>query len=110
MPLGEKRRKALDALLAVTLKLPHSDATGDKYAAVAGVRQALRKKKLGGQGAGDADMWILSSAIEHGLPLMTHDSELVQLGRAMNHPTLTNLPDLREDNPVLPPTRSGTAG
>lgn len=99
--LGEKRLKQLNVLLSVTLVLPHSTSTSVHYSQVAQQRTQLRSGQRPGGGAGDGDMWILSSALEYGLPLMSHDGELVALGRSLGHPVLTNLEHLRTANPDL---------
>jgi predicted nucleic acid-binding protein len=100
-PLGEKRTKQLQALLAATLKLPHSLATSVKYAVVTAARTELRARHLAGEGTDDGDMWVLSSAMEYGLPVLSHDADLVCLGRHLDHAVLTNLPVLRDANPAI---------
>lgn len=98
---GPRRKQRVDDLLAVTLQLPHSEATNTWYARVAQRRQELRKSQREGGTASDADVWIISSALEHGLPLISHDRQQVQLGRAVGLRVATNLEGLKEDNPSL---------
>lgn len=98
---GGPRQQRLEDLLTVTLVLPNSEATGVWYSRVTDKRRELRKMGQPGASASDADVWIICSALEHGLPLLSHDKEQVHLGRAAGLRVLTNLPDLREDNPAL---------
>lgn len=98
--LSEERRKRIDALVTATLRLPHQQSTDTWYARVAQRRVALRKLNSRGGSASDADVWIISSALEHGLPLMSHDAAQVLLARAMQMQVYTNLPDLRDENPA----------
>jgi hypothetical protein len=63
------------------------------------MRKELRSLK--GFNASDADIWIISSALEHRLPLITDDRSMVILARAMGVQVLTNQPDLKDDNPAL---------
>ena len=46
-------------------------------------------------------MWIIASALEHDLPLLSHDRQQVALGRVAGLDVLTNLPGLRDHNPAL---------
>ena len=96
---GSARQQRVDELLAVTLKLPQSEATGVWYARVVEKRKELRKRLRAD--ASDADVWIISSALEYRLPLISHDIQQVYLGRAMGLKVLTNLDGLRDDNPEL---------
>jgi len=98
---GAARRQRLDDLLAATLKLPHSEATSTWYSRVVQMRTNLRKSGSPGGSAQDGDVWVISSALEHGLAMLSHDREQVHLGRAMRLKVLTNLPGLRETNPKL---------
>jgi predicted nucleic acid-binding protein len=100
-PFKEARRKRLDDLLAAALKLPHSEATSVWYSRVVQRRAELRRSGGSGGSAQDADAWIISSALEHNLAMLSHDQEQVHLGRAMGLKVLTNLPGLRETNPKL---------
>jgi predicted nucleic acid-binding protein len=100
-PYKEARRRRLEDLLAAMLKLPHSEATSVWYGRVVEARKNLRTSHRPGEGASEADVWIIASALEHQLPLLTHDEHQVHLGRAMGLRVLTNLPDLREANPHL---------
>ena len=100
-PFKEARRKRLDDLVAATLKLLHSEATGIWYSRVIQMRTTLRKSGHPGGSAHDADVWIISSALEHDLAMLSHDQEQVHLGRAMGLSVLTNLPGLRGANPKL---------
>jgi len=98
---GPSRQQRVDELLAVTLVLPHSQSTDIWYARVAEKRKELRKLQKPGDGASDADVWIISSALEYRLPLISHDRHQVHLGRAVALRVLTNLDCLRDDNPTL---------
>ncbi|MEX1252865.1 MAG: hypothetical protein WEE64_00855 [Dehalococcoidia bacterium] len=98
---GVKRQQRVDDLLIVTLKLPHSEATDVWYGRVAERRRALKKWAQPGSDASDADMWIISSALEYGFPLFSHDKQQVQLGRAMGLRVLTSLDGLKDDNPTI---------
>ena len=98
---GSRRQQRLEDLLAVTLKLPHSEATDVWYARVAEKRKELRRRQFSGSDASDADMWIISNALEHRLPLLSHDEQQVSLGRAMGLRVLTNLPGLGDQNPSI---------
>ena len=95
---GERQQRVND-LLTVTLQLPHSGATNEWYARVQERRRDLRKRQFSGSDASDADVWIISSALEHRLPLLSHDKQQVALGRAMGLKVLTDLEGLRDENP-----------
>ncbi len=97
---GERRRR-LNDLLAAMLKLPQRPSTSECYARVAAKRKELRKRHSPGGDASDADVWIISGALEHGLPLLSHDKKQVPLGRAVGLRILTNLEGLRDENPVI---------
>jgi predicted nucleic acid-binding protein len=98
---GAKRQQRLNDLLAAILILPQSEATSIWYSRVAARRSELRKAKKDGAAASDADVWIISSALEHRLSLLSHDKQQVQLGRAIGLKVVTNLEGLRDDNPRL---------
>ena len=101
-PWGSARRQRLDDLLKVILVLPHSEATNVWYARVMEKRSTLKRAQQPGGDVSDADVWIISSALEHRLALMSHDAQQVCLGRAMGLRVLTNLAGLREGNPSGP--------
>jgi len=107
---GPKRRQRLDELLTVTLLLPHTEATNVRYARVATARSELRRAHRPGEGAQDGDMWIISSAAEHDLPLLSHDDNQVHLGRVVGLRVLTCLDGLRGGNPPLSDTRDLSSG
>lgn len=96
---GPRRQQRVDDLLAVTLKLPNSEATGVWYARAIKVRKDLKMRGRSGQDAGDADMWIVASALEWRYPLLSHDEGQVGLSRAMGAKVFTDLPGLRDGNP-----------
>ena len=98
-PMGDSRRDRLNILVAASLELPHTEATNVWYARVAGKRADLQKVHHDGGNAGDGDVWIISSALEHRLPFMSHDGPCVELARAMGLPVFTDLPDLSAGNP-----------
>jgi predicted nucleic acid-binding protein len=98
---GAARQQRLQDLLNMILVLPHSEATNVCYARVVERRRDLRRAQQGAD-ASDADAWIIGSALEHKLSLMSHDAQQVCLGRAMGLPVLTNLSDLRDGNPPSP--------
>lgn len=100
-PVGESRRQRLRDYIAATLVLPNTEATGVWYSRVAERRKELRKMQQPGSDASDADVWIISTALEHRMPLLSHDKQQVQLGRAVGLRVLTNIPELRDDNPTL---------
>jgi predicted nucleic acid-binding protein len=100
-PFEGARRKRLDDLLAAMLRLPHSEATSVWYSRVVGKRTNLRRSGLPGGNAQDADVWVISSALEHRLAVLSHDEAQVHLGRAMGLKVVTNLPGYRETNPKL---------
>jgi len=100
-PFKGARRQRLEDLLAAVLKLPHSEATSVWYGRVIETRKNLRTSHRLGEGANEADVWVVASALEHQVPLLTHDEQQVCLGRAMGLKVLTNLPGLRENNPHL---------
>jgi predicted nucleic acid-binding protein len=93
------RRRRLDLLLAATVPAPHSDATDVWYVRIVSVRKQLKAQQRPGSDAGDADVWIIASALEHGIPLMSHDKQQVCLARACGLATYTDLDELREHNP-----------
>ena len=93
------RQKRLEALLAAIVWAPHSAATDVWYARVVAVRKQLKTQGRSGGDAGDADAWIIASALEHALPLMSHDRQQVELARACDCPTYTDLDELRYGNP-----------
>jgi len=99
--VGEARQRRVNDLLAATLILPHSEATDVWYSRVLLVRNDLRRSGRPRGDAGEADVWIIASALEHGLPLLSHDKGQVHLGRAAGLRVVTNLEGLREDNPSL---------
>ena len=98
---GEARQQRVDELLAVTLKFPHAESTDVWYARVTERRKELKKLNQRGSDASDADVWIISSALEYRVPLLSHDIQQVCLGRALGLKVLTNLEDLRKDNPQV---------
>ncbi len=98
---GRARQRRLRDLLAVTLRLPQGPSTDRWYARVVEKRAELIKRGELGRAASDADAWIISSALEYGLSLLSHDRNQVALGRAIDLAVVTNLPDLREENPEL---------
>lgn len=96
---SETRMNSLNLLIASCVDLKHSEATNVWYARVADTRRELQKTHHDGGNAGQADVWVISSTLEHGLVLLAHDGALVQLACAMNLQVFTNLPDLRAGNP-----------
>ena len=96
---GAARRQRLDDLLAATLKLPQSEATIVWYGRVAAKRKELQKVRHPASSASEGDVWILSSALEFELVLVSHDAGLVHLGRAMGADVLTAIDGLRDSNP-----------
>jgi hypothetical protein len=69
------------------------------YANVVAVRRQLKLQSQPGSDAGDADVWIISSALEHAVPLASHDRQQVSLARACGVPTFTDIAELRAQNP-----------
>jgi predicted nucleic acid-binding protein len=74
------RRSRLDLLMSTAVWLPHSRAADIRYAQVLIVRKASKRRQVVGSDASDADMWIIASALEHALPLLSHDRQQVALG------------------------------
>lgn len=95
------RTKRLQALLAVTLRLPQEESTDPWYDRVTEMRRELKRRQQLGSDASDGDAWVISSALEYGLLLLSHDRQQVALGRAVGLKVWTNLDDLRDDNPDL---------
>lgn len=98
---SETRRQRIDDLLKVTLVLPHAESTDVWYARVVQTRKELKRLQSQGSDASDADVWIISSALEHRLPLLSHDRQQVGLARASGVAALTNLNGLKDSNPKL---------
>ena len=96
---SKTRQKQLDIYLSACVTAPHSQSTDVHYARVVAVRRQLKSQSQVGGDAGDADAWIISSALEHAIPLATHDRQQVLLARACGLPTYTDMPDLRAQNP-----------
>ena len=94
-----RRQARLDHALALTLRLPHSDETNVWYANIARARKLLKASRSAGGDVGDADVWIIAGAAEYGLALISHDRQMVHLGRSIGHRVYTVLPSLRSDNP-----------
>lgn len=87
-----RRAARLAALLRLAaLRLPHGDATTIEYARVIRERRRLKTRRRAGGDAGDADVWIISSAIEYDLPFFSHDSQLIRLAQAVGLPVFTAL-------------------
>ena len=97
---SEARISRLRALVASCVDLKHSEATNVWYARVADKRRELQRAGHDGGNAGQADMWVISSTLEHGLVLLAHDRALVRLAREMGLRVFTNLPGLRDGNPT----------
>ena len=95
------RQARLDQLLNDGVQLPHKWQTSLAYAQVAIIRKQLKRAQLVGGDASDGDVWVIAGAIEYFLPLLSHDAQQVALARAAGVLTFTNLPGLREENPVL---------
>jgi predicted nucleic acid-binding protein len=95
------RQARLNAFLASSVRLKHSDLTTHHYAVAARERRRRRPTRLAGSGASDGDLWIIAGALEHSLVLLTHDTHQVHLGRALGIEVFTQLAELREANPVL---------
>lgn len=96
---GAARMKRLEDLLSAMLALPHAESTDVWYSRIIERRRELKKIGQPGGDAGDADAWIISSSLEHGIPLLSHDIQQVHLGRAIGGRIITNLPTLRDSNP-----------
>jgi len=93
------RKQRLEDLINACVKLPMSESTHVCYARVVAVRAELRTRQFEGRDAGDADVWVISSALEYGIPLFSHDRGQVQLARAAGLTVLTNIVELRAGNP-----------
>ena len=97
--IGPKRRQRVMDLIATFLKLPHAESTDVWYARVIERRKQLRSRSQEGSGASEADVWIISSTLEHRMALLSHDAQQIHLGRAEGLKVLTNLDGLKDDNP-----------
>ena len=95
-----RRQARLDYALSFALKLPHTDETSSWYARIVATRKELKRGRKAGGDAGDADVWIVASAAEYQLALITHDRQMVHLARSSGRPTYTALPVLRSGNPT----------
>jgi predicted nucleic acid-binding protein len=95
------RQARLEAYLDDVVVLPHSSAADARFAIASRKRGELRRKQNPGSDASDADVWIIASALEHSLPLLSHDRQQVELGRALGLEVWTNLPRLRDANPAI---------
>ena len=94
------RMQRLNDLLATILKLSPAEATIVWYARVSEKKREFQKTNHIAGEAGEGDIWIISTALEHGLDLISHDGPAVQLARAMALRVFTNLPALRGGNPT----------
>ena len=94
-----RRKERLDDLVRACVKLPLSESTHVRYAQAAEVRGVLRKTGADGRDAGDNDVWIIASALEYNIPLLSHDKQQVHLARLAGVKVVTNLPELRNQNP-----------
>jgi predicted nucleic acid-binding protein len=94
------RQMQLDRLTDLATLLPHHEETSRCYARVARARAHLLPTRRPGRDSGDADMWIIASAIEHRLPLITHDKQMVALAREVECDVLTLLAGERRLNPL----------
>lgn len=92
----------MEAYLEDVVVLPHSSADDARFAIASRKRGELPRKQNAGSDASDADIWIIASALEHDLPLLSHDKQQVALGRSLRLAVWTNLPGLRDDNPKNP--------
>ncbi len=93
------RKQRLDDLASACVKLEMNESTHVCYAKAAAMRAELKKTQHEGRDAGDADMWIISSALEYEIPLFSHDRQQVQLARMLGVQVVTNITDLKEGNP-----------
>jgi predicted nucleic acid-binding protein len=93
------RKQRLDDLVSACVRLGLNESTHVWYSRVAATRSERRKGRREGADAGDADMWVLASALEYSIPLFSHDRGQVQLGRAVGLEIMTNIQDLRSANP-----------
>jgi predicted nucleic acid-binding protein len=94
------RQRRLDALVEESLHLPHSAGTSAWYADTSRIRRALKQGRERGGDAGDADVWIISSALVYRTILMSHDGHQVALGRGLGLIISTALPRYRAGNPA----------
>jgi predicted nucleic acid-binding protein len=97
--VNHDRMVNLEALLAAAVPLPHGDSTSVWYSRTFEARRALKRGNQLGGDAGDADRWIVASALEYGIPCVSHDRQFVALARALRVDTFTALPGLSEGNP-----------
>lgn len=95
-----RRRVTLEAALRWSLVIPHSDETSARYARMANTRRALRRSRAIGSDAGDADVWIIATAMQYRIPLMCHDKQQIALGRSAGIQVFTALPAYSTGNPL----------
>ncbi len=76
---GKNRMQRLDALLAQCVISPMTAATGTQFTSAAAKRATLGFKSA----VGDNDLWIVATAAEHSVPLVTHDVRQGQIALAM---------------------------
>lgn len=88
---SDARQQRLEFAVSNTVRLPHSGTTSLHYADVSRARALLSKSRELGRDAGDADMWIISSALRYDLRLVTHDRQQLALAEAAGVECLTAL-------------------
>jgi predicted nucleic acid-binding protein len=90
---GRPRQQNLALLLEECVVVPHTEASNTWYARVNEKRRELKNR------AGDGDVWIIAQALEHGVPLLCHDGDAVDLARAVGVDVMTMLADRQETLP-----------
>ena len=93
------RQARLEGLLRAIVELPHGHETSGWYTRGILQRKVLKRARRVGGDAGDADLWIIASALEYSIPLVSHDAQQVALGRAMGLSVFTALPAHISGNP-----------
>ena len=99
---GTARQSRLESLLRAVTVIGHQRETSVCYAAVADARRALKRQAADGGDAADGDVWIVATALEHSLPLISHDVQQVHVARSVGVQTFTLLPGLTAGNPSSP--------
>ena len=90
-----RRQARLDYALSFALRLPHTARTSLWYARIVTIRKELKRSRKTGGDAGDADVWIIAGAAEHGIALVSHDRQMVALARSAGQRAYTAIPALR---------------
>ena len=86
---GDARRERLETLLLECVHAPTTEATENWWSLAS---QQRRDLNLAGS-VGDNDLWIIASAAEHSVPLVTHDRRQIAIAQALGVTVRTALPE-----------------